>query len=286
MRMSAFSIGFLLLLMAFVSSSVSAQDTLNEDELLALIERFATVKDMPYICEQPGRSPRGCGDPVIWEAVQQKEAIIPYLLDHLDDTTTTPAPVPYFGSNYTVADISYAVFSTIVWDLPTLDMAEDPEKPEKRNGIWGYWNYTRRSLQNRKDFKQRVIDWYKEHEDSLVWINSPDINICECLFDHPNKGHYEVQKYLTQFKARVVESAKHEDLPNHRLVKLEVLSVIQYDPAEGENARLLNQKRQFIWVVETGTPVLFEGGEYRVRIPSMEGEYYRVDPKEVRNLGS
>ena len=117
----------------------------------------------------------------------------------MDDTTKTEASVANFGGNYTVADVAYEAISEIIQGLPTLEFAEDPNNPEPRDGYWGYWNYTRRSLENRMKFKERVKEWYINNKVDLEWFEytrkfrtAPDWKFDKNI--HPLGGYYKLNK--------------------------------------------------------------------------------------------
>lgn len=168
----------------------------SENEIEFLIDNFSNIKDMPYICRKIDNDfSIGCGDSIFWKAVSKRDMIIPFLLERLDDTTTSLTSVPNFGGEYLIGDISLMILQVLIWGIPVLDLAEDKENPEPRNGYWGYWNYTRREPDNRVKFKKRIIDWYNQNKKDFVWIESDDIKICDCaLLKNPAGGHYEIKK--------------------------------------------------------------------------------------------
>ena len=150
----------LLVILLFANSlcCCSQQSNLNTK-----VSDLAYVEEMPYI-------PELSGDSIFWVVVKVKLEIVPYLIEKLTDTTITKAIAPNFGGYYTVADIAYEAITEIIHEMPTLEFAEDPSNPEPREGYWGYWNYTRRSIENRGKFKDRVKNWYLSNNDELEWI--------------------------------------------------------------------------------------------------------------------
>jgi len=183
---------FIVLMMWLTSSFCQ-----SKREFEWIIDNFANVEDMPYICDRIDNSEWavGCGDSIFWDAVSQGREIIPYLLERICDSTQSKAYVPNFGGIYTVGDISLVALQMLVWDIPVLELAEDPNHPEPRNGYWGYWKYVRRNHENRVKFGERVIAWYESKKDHLVWIESGEIRECDCgILENPAGGHFEINK--------------------------------------------------------------------------------------------
>jgi hypothetical protein len=77
------------------------------------VDSIKYISEMPYI---------GCGDKIFWRIVEQKQEIIPLLLEKMVDTTQAEVSVPNFGGQYTVADIAYNALEEIIKDIPTFDL--------------------------------------------------------------------------------------------------------------------------------------------------------------------
>ena len=170
-----------------------------------LIDSLRFVTDIPYACEilLDKNAPYnrdtliyniGCGDRFFWQVVKGKQEIIPLLLDKLDDTTQTEASVPYFGGQYTVADIAYTALQEIIKDIPTFELLKI-KFDTNGCGYCSYWNHLRKNIKNRKKFKVAVTDWYDKNKANLVWVTSNQFLTCDISgINHPNGGHYEFKK--------------------------------------------------------------------------------------------
>jgi hypothetical protein len=150
---------------------------------------------MPYICRDTVTTElsNGCGDKIFWRIVEQKEDIIPFLLDKLSDTSLVEVAVPNFGGQYTVADIAFTALLEIIKGIPTFELLG--VKFDK-NGCGGcsYWDHLRRDIRNRKKFQTNVSNWYDRNKSNLVWVTSNQFLTCDCIGKHPNGGHYELRK--------------------------------------------------------------------------------------------
>jgi hypothetical protein len=158
------------------------------DEVIQQVDQLKLVKEMPYICEMDS-----CGDPLFWDVLTVCPNNIEYLIDQLDDTTSTQVNVILFGGVYTVADIAYDALSEIIHGIPTFELLGVPFD-EKGCGYCAYWQHLRSDHSKRNQFKQTVRKWYLANEKSLVWVESNDFAICDCRGKHPNRGHFEVRK--------------------------------------------------------------------------------------------
>ena len=170
-----------------------------------LIDSLRFVTEMPYACEvildskvSYNRDSMiyniGCGDRFFWQVVKGKQEIIPLLLDRLDDTTQTIAPVPYFGGQYTVADIVYTALQEIIKDIPTFELLKI-NMDTSGCGYCSYWKYLRKDIKNREKFKFAVRNWYQKNKANLFWVTSNKVLTFDiCSFNHPNRGHFEVKK--------------------------------------------------------------------------------------------
>lgn len=170
-----------------------------------LIDSLRFVREMPYACEvlldvnTPYNRDTmiyniGCGDKYFWQVVKGKQEVIPLLLDKLDDTTRTEASVPYFGGQYTVADIAYTTLQEIIKDIPTFDLLKI-KFDTNGCGYCSYWNYLRKDVKNRLKFKVAVVDWYDKNKPNLFWLKSNQFLTFDTSgFNHPNGGHFELKK--------------------------------------------------------------------------------------------
>src|ERR1044072_3484753 len=88
------------------------------------VDSLKFVTNIPYVCgdARPTQLSTGCGDAIFWRIVHGKEAIIPFLIEKLSDTTQTDAIVPNFGGQYTVADIAYVALQEIIKGIPTFQL--------------------------------------------------------------------------------------------------------------------------------------------------------------------
>ncbi len=173
-----------LLLIVILHNSYCGQ-TLN---LKSKVDNLKNVKEMPYI-------PELSGDSLFWTVVVERLDIMPYLIQKLDDTTLTNIEVPNFGGHYTVADIANTAIIEIIKNVPILEIIEENNVSI---GFGSYWHYTRKSINNRKKYKQRLAEWYEKNNANLVWIE--DNNIYKTSENwkfsnkHPAGGFYRFQK--------------------------------------------------------------------------------------------
>jgi hypothetical protein len=177
----------LIIIFSLISFVQFGQDTYD-----IKISKLKNITDMPYICRDT-IGEVGCGQDEFWDVIKGKKEIIPFLIETLDDTTKTSAYVPNFGGYWTVADISFQAINEIIKDIPTFDLlgvAFDSEGC----GYCSYWNHLRKDINNRIAFKKNVSDWYDGIKDKLKWVKSDETLTCDCKFDHPNGGHYEIKK--------------------------------------------------------------------------------------------
>ncbi len=152
------------------------------------VNNLRYVTDMPYICEDNS----GCGDALFWRAVKGRQAIIPWLIDKLDDTTCTAVFVPNFGGYYTVADVAYVALQEIVAGIPTFKLL-GVKFDQKGCGYCSYYRYLRKNIRNRKRFEKAVRKWYQQNREKLIWVESTETLVCDCAaLPHPNGGHYMV----------------------------------------------------------------------------------------------
>jgi hypothetical protein len=133
-----------------------------------------------------------CKDSVFWEIVRKEKAIVPDLINKMTDTRKLKEVyVPFFGGEYTVADVAFVAIQEIIADIPTFELLGVPFNEEC--GYCSYWHYVRKSKKNRKNFQKAARKWYEENRDNMVWVESNNSVTGDC-FIVPVKGHYILQK--------------------------------------------------------------------------------------------
>lgn len=135
-----------------------------------LVDSLQYVTDMPYICESEPYGV-GCGSKIFWKVVQQKDKIIPVLIDNLSDTTSSEAYVPNFGGKYAVADIAYLAMEEIIEGIPLFELL-GVRFDAQDCGFCSYWKHVRADIKNRKRFQKAVRNWYRENKSNLLWVPS------------------------------------------------------------------------------------------------------------------
>lgn len=88
-----------------------------------------------------------------------KDSIIVEHLDLIDDSTSIPAEVPNFGGHYAIGDAAIMVLKEIV----------RPFEPIRILGI-----------------KLDPMCGY--------WVEDTSFATCDCKGEHPNKGHFQIEK--------------------------------------------------------------------------------------------
>ena len=178
-------LNILTILLTF-NSLLSGQNDLREG-----VRKLKDISDMPYICKG-AINLSGCGQSAFWDIVMERDAAIPILLEFIDDTTNALATVPNFGGNWTVGDIAYSALEEIIDGIPTFKLL-GVKYDSKGCGYCAYWFYLRESPENRKAFKANVVKWYNKNQRKLIWVQSNQTLTCDCRFNHPNGGHYELK---------------------------------------------------------------------------------------------
>ena len=167
-----------------LSISCKAQDIKDKRELRNTAQLLKQINSVPYI-------PELSGDSLFWVVVKYKKDIIPYLIELLNDTTELPIPVPNFGGNYTVADVSNMALQKIIPSLPTSSFLN---KILENNGYGDYWVFVRNNYTNRILYQKRLSYWYEKNQKRLVWFK--DTTEYRTSFDwkfsnyHPAGGYY------------------------------------------------------------------------------------------------
>ena len=55
-------------------------------------------------------------------------------------------------------------------------------------------NWLNKSLENRINYQTCILNWYNENKSNLIWIQSNTFMCGDLDGEHPNKGHYELEK--------------------------------------------------------------------------------------------
>jgi hypothetical protein len=173
-----------ILLTLFIPATGFAQDIIKQR-----VDSLQYVQNMPYLCG--GGYISGCASQIYWDVIVLKEAAIPYLIDKLDDSTTTYASVSLLGIYYTTADVAYWALQEIIHGIPTLQLMGLKTDATSCNFCM-YWDYLRKDYRNRLKFRKAVHRWYKKNKQNMVWVVSNKFENCDCGTKHPNGGHYEV----------------------------------------------------------------------------------------------
>lgn len=172
--------------MLFIPVAGIAQDAIKQR-----VDSLQYVQNMPYLCG--GGYINGCASQVYWDVIILKDTAIPYLIDKLNDSTTTYASVSLFGIYYTTADIAYWALQEIIHGIPTLQLMG--LKPDATScNFCAYWDHLRKDYRNRIRFQKAVRKWYKKNKQHMIWVVSNKFENCDCGSKHPNGGHYEVKK--------------------------------------------------------------------------------------------
>lgn len=180
----------LFLLVGILSAYSFLYSPTDIDEM---IDKFENISQMPYMCKHNSQiGDWGCGENAFWDVVKQKERAIPFLLERLDDTTSSKAPVLYFGGNWRIGDIAYSALEEIINGIPTFDLMP-PNFGDEDCGYCVYWQHLDKNLQHRINFKKNVKTWITTHKDKFQWIESNQTLTCECQFGHPNKGYFVIK---------------------------------------------------------------------------------------------
>jgi hypothetical protein len=118
---------------------------------------------MPYF-------PELSGDSLFWDFTKKRIAIVPALIERIDDTTLTNAYVPNFGSNYTIGDVCIRAIREIIIDVPIISLIEKDTTIVSEKGYGIYWEYVRESFKNRQLLKEKVKRWFNANKSKLIWI--------------------------------------------------------------------------------------------------------------------
>ncbi len=246
-----------------------------------IIDNFSNIEDMPYMCtgisEEVPWSP-GCGDSMFWNALSYGKEIVPYLLESLDDTTSSKAYVPNFGGLYTVADISLVALKMLIWDIPVRSFVITIDDLEEEYEDWEYWTFVRSSKENRTKFKNWTISWYKMNKEKFVWVENNAIRECECdALENPAGGHLVANNSYAIFIGTVKSiEREHWKEGTFDRIRFKVDSIIQYDEKILANLKIyLNRKRRNTVLMDDPTEHNFKVGlQYIVYANCCNVDYY------------
>jgi len=118
------------------------------------------------------------GDPTYLTLARRGMAIVPALIDLVDDPTYTDQRVPLFGGNWAVGDIAHSLLSDIAPDIPWLELVTGRSDPENDHayrscGYCAYWNYVRESPAHRVELRKSVSAWFARNRERLHWKSDP-----------------------------------------------------------------------------------------------------------------
>lgn len=139
------------------------------------------------------------GDSIYWVIVKGGLDNMPSLIELLDNSQITDVHAPYFGRNYSIADLAFAIITDIVFYMDTYSLLENAGcKIDKIKGFLNYWEYLEGNEGNRKRFKNSVRQWYINNKNGLVWFNTDrhaysDVNELT-PFKNPAGGYYILKK--------------------------------------------------------------------------------------------
>lgn len=172
---------FIIFLCFVISPSAFAQENYKK-----LVDSLRYVTEVPFY--------HNCDDPILWKIIRKGKPIVPDLINKMTDTRKLKETfIPYFGGEYTVADVAYIAIEGIIADVPTVfDLLGVPNKEENDCGYCAHWYYVRKSKKNREKFQKAVRKWYEENKDNLVWVESRISPAGDCIC--PIGGHYILQK--------------------------------------------------------------------------------------------
>lgn len=150
------------------------------------------IEDMPYIHKSFKIGEPGCGDFHFWCVVQLKEEAILPLIQLLSDTTKSQVSFPNIGFRMTVGDLSEIALREIVQDLPYPNQLIIHSS---NNGSWvDGIHFLQESLEHRKHYQELIRHWYEEHRNQLVWKTSNHFTSGDLMGEHPNQGHFELER--------------------------------------------------------------------------------------------
>lgn len=128
-------------------------------------------------------------------ALEQKEKIVPDLIQRIDDKTIVPLEGTVVGSGYGVGDVCLHVLSALYKDFKPLNLLESIDFLDV-----GYRAYMSGGEENRERFKKTVEGWFERNKDKFTWVVDTKLyRIAEDEFDNrkrrnPIGGYYIIKK--------------------------------------------------------------------------------------------
>jgi hypothetical protein len=155
------------------------------------------IKAIPQINRMPDTFELS-GDSIYWNLVKGKQSIVPFLINKIDDTSATKAPIGYVGRNYTVGEVAIEALYEIIRDLPDrISLIKNWERYEEDEAFNNYWYYMNESEQNRLLFKKQIEKWYNKNKQSLIWVSDNKeyrkSEMDTVLYYHPSRGYYKLK---------------------------------------------------------------------------------------------
>jgi len=154
-------------------------------------QKVFEINSMPYAIEYSG-------DTLYWNLVKDGLGIVPFLIEKLDDSSSTQINVELTGGYYTIADISNFIIWDIIRDLPVFELTGSNKQLFESCGICYYWNYLRSNHSNRKKYKEDVSKWFYENVNNLVWFDDNEEfkgGTHNFPRKHPAGGYYLIYSY-------------------------------------------------------------------------------------------
>lgn len=120
------------------------------------------IKNVPYI-------PELSGDSIYWSLVIQGKDIVPCLIFNLTNIKKTNIAVPNFGGYYCLGDIAFSILCQIIRNIPIEKIIRGQKKyPLSEDAT--YWSFVSYNKHNRRFLKNKIIKWYEENENKLIWV--------------------------------------------------------------------------------------------------------------------
>ena len=174
--------------LVFITTTANAQ--LIKSDIKA---KLKNIEHMPYICEGDFKIGKfGCGDSLFWEVILQKKNVIVSLIELLNDTTETRAYSPNYGGKIRI-DAAIIALGEIIQPFPNPNNFFKI-KPIDNSQWMANINWLNKSLENRINYQTCILNWYNENKSNLIWIQSNTFMCGDLDGEHPNKGHYELEK--------------------------------------------------------------------------------------------
>jgi hypothetical protein len=163
--------------------------TFSQTDNKTLVDSILYVDKVPHCLDAVTEQLDTNG--IFWKIVKMKDKAIPFLLDKIDDTTTTNAIVRHFGGYYTVGDLAYVTLQEIIHNIPTFELLGVPFDTNGC-GYCAYWQHLS-DFTNRQKFKIALKNWYDQNQLNLLWTEYKWKGE-ECFYRNPNNGYYDFRK--------------------------------------------------------------------------------------------